>query len=1234
MRTVFDLFPLQTPSKDRGIGRYTRALLDEMIRQADGDELFLLAYPYYKENAEELRQRYIRCGDNVRYLPYSSSPVWREGKYAAQEIAIAKNLGQFAHLTLQPDYVVIPSLFEGWQQPGVTAYPPQTPVPYRNAVICYDLIPHLFQDKFLEKNKPYQEWYLDRIRQYQRFDTIFAISESTKNDLVTSLKIDAGKIVNISSAIDPMFAPQHYSDYEKTRVLQQFGVTKPFIFCLGNVEYHKNVDSLVEAYATLPAEIRRKYQLVLTKINDNKVDFLTTKYPHLQADMVVLGQITDTELLALYNLCTVFVLPSRYEGFGLPALEAMACGTAVLAGNNSSIPEVTGRTDNLFDSNSIPSIQERLTRALTDEIWRNDLKRYGLLRATHFSWQQTAAKVWETLRRSSPAGSSSVTASPQNKPLEKVAFVSPLPPQASGIADYSADLLPHLGKHFDLDLFVEPADTAVPASLTRSFEVLPAASLIQKQKDYATVVYQFGNSNFHVHMVRLLQEFPGVVVLHDFFLSNLGYVEEVWNQIPHRLRDQADSSHGIRGAISVVRDGMDLSREKWPMNWDIIESASAVVVHSEFARQLLLRFSHQRWQPKLHVIPQIRTIPPEVNSNERQLARQKIGAQDDEFLITSFGYVSDTKMSLEVISAFENMEQGDSKTKLVLVGELAGSEYGKKITQALDSSPVKNQITVTGFVSPELYQTYLAASDLAIQLRTTSRGETSRAVLDCLAYGVPVVINSDGTLADYPDEIVVRLADPPSVEHLTETLKLWTMDKAICHEKGAKGREWFIEHHSPERIASLYAAVIQQSIDTDERRFLAPSFRAIKTADLQQERILDAARHAADIRNLRRAGHRLLVDVTDIAVKDWNGGIQRVVKSICTQLLKDQFRTVEVEVVRLVDGELRRAARFTENLCQLPTNSLGDERKLKIFPGDNFLMMDAPWNQYPQFLPTFAEIRSKGGKITTVLHDLIPVNFPEVCHQVVLDVFEDWLHLAIQESDHFITVSRAVMDDLNTYLTKTFSHTNHRINVDHFHLGADIPADPTDTSVRQELVDFVNRNKVFFLMVGTLEPRKGHALALEAMTRVWEEGNDVGLLFLGRPGWNIDGLLRQMAYLNREEPRFHHFENVTDGEISFGYRYATGLLALSLSEGFGLPVVEAAMRGVPVIASDIPVFKEKCGEGTLFVDQNQPDQIARAILRMSKYTEAERAAACRGVKVITWDESAKLLLERIHSFSN
>ncbi|MDJ0449877.1 glycosyltransferase family 1 protein [Methylocystis sp. JR02] len=350
---------------------------------------------------------------------------------------------------------------------------------------------------------------------------------------------------------------------------------------------------------------------------------------------------------------------------------------------------------------------------------------------------------------------------------------------------------------------------------------------------------------------------------------------------------------------------------------------------------------------------------------------------------------------------------------------------------------------------------------------------------------------------------------------------------------------------------------------------------------------------------------RLLIDVTGTVKRDAGTGIQRVVKEVARACHSGASFDIPAFAVRSENGKLYTANAFTAALGGAET---GDDVEVAIAPGDRFLMLSDSWNAFEELTRTtggttgapegarsvFERIRANGGEIVTCIFDLIPELYPHACHEVTVPRYRAWLRKALLESDAFLAISRTVAEELADYVAAKGLPHRPGLKIGWFQCGADLAAPPTATP-REKIVAAVAGDAPAFLMVGTIEPRKGHRIALQAFDALWRSGVDLRLIVVGRRGWFEEAIAAGMGSHPEFGRRLFWFSDVDDGELSYLYRHARALLLPSYAEGFGLPIVEAAQHGRPAICSDIPVFREVGGDGAIYFRVNDPDALAEAM---------------------------------------
>ena len=230
----------------------------------------------------------------------------------------------------------------------------------------------------------------------RRASALACISEATRAELVQRFPAAAHKALAIPLAADPAFGEPRESD---ARVVADHGITKPFVLCASTLEPRKNLPRLIEAFAGLPDDLRDGFELVLAGARGWQ-EAETFEAVSAHADLVrTLGYVEEDDLRALYRQAAVFAFPSLGEGFGLPVLEAMVAGTAVLTSERAVLREVAGEAARYANPLDVGSIRTRLAELLGDPVERRRLAARGQQRAATFSWSRTARETLQAVER-------------------------------------------------------------------------------------------------------------------------------------------------------------------------------------------------------------------------------------------------------------------------------------------------------------------------------------------------------------------------------------------------------------------------------------------------------------------------------------------------------------------------------------------------------------------------------------------------------------------------------------------------------------------------------------------------------------------------------------------------------------------------------------------------------------------------------------------------------------------
>lgn len=352
-----------------GIGRYVINLSGAITPGLDeGDRLFVLRDPTRSSvmgltASEGHRTRVV----NVPLTPFSIRQQW----------VVPRVLNSLGADVYHCSYYLMPY----W-----------TGVP--TVLTVYDLIPLLFPRHSSAKARLLFRW-LTALA-LRTAASVVAISHSTRRDLLGVLRVPPQKVTVVPLAAGPGFRPQLAAEVARVRL--RYALPVDYVLYLGSNKPHKNLVRLVAAWAQLQPQ---PFPLVVAGAWDPRHQRPRECAQTLGLDDEIrwLGRVPDSDLPALYTGAIAFVFPSLYEGFGLPVLEAMACGTPVACSNSSSLPEVSGDAAVAFDPTSVRAIADGLAGVLASADLRAELRERGLRQATRFSWERAARETIEAYRR-------------------------------------------------------------------------------------------------------------------------------------------------------------------------------------------------------------------------------------------------------------------------------------------------------------------------------------------------------------------------------------------------------------------------------------------------------------------------------------------------------------------------------------------------------------------------------------------------------------------------------------------------------------------------------------------------------------------------------------------------------------------------------------------------------------------------------------------------------------------
>ncbi len=381
----------------------------------------------------------------------------------------------------------------------------------------------------------------------------------------------------------------------------------------------------------------------------------------------------------------------------------------------------------------------------------------------------------------------------------KLAYVSPLPPERSGIAEFSIELLPELANYYDIDVILAQHKLIAPW-VSANCGIKSVNYFLQNAHLYDRVIYHFGNSPFHQHMFGLLAQVPGIVVLHDFCLGDIYHYLEAKAIIPHALSKAVYLSQGYEALSERFQEGrLGEVVNQYPCNIELLQQAHNVIVHSQHSLQLAKQWYSHKFSEDWAVVPLLRSPDSGI---DRIRARKLLGLPSDQFIVCSFGILGATKLNHLLLDAWLNSQLAQN-CMLLFVGATQEDEYCKQLSLTIENSGLAKNIRITGWVEMATFKNYLAAADIAVQFRAFSRGETSGAVLDCMSHSLPTIVNAYGSFAELPTDAVWMLPETFEQSQLVMALETLCQDREKRNSLGNRAQKTIQLHHAPSVCARL-----------------------------------------------------------------------------------------------------------------------------------------------------------------------------------------------------------------------------------------------------------------------------------------------------------------------------------------------------------------------------------------------------------------------------------------------
>lgn len=384
---------------------------------------------------------------------------------------------------------------------------------------------------------------------------------------------------------------------------------------------------------------------------------------------------------------------------------------------------------------------------------------------------------------------------------------------------------------------------------------------------------------------------------------------------------------------------------------------------------------------------------------------------------------------------------------------------------------------------------------------------------------------------------------------------------------------------------------------------------------------------------------RVYIDVSNLICVNFITGIQRVVREVVTRLLE----TPKLEIVLLSSTKGQFYFDILDNEKFLEYFVHGKGEKSQIFDGRRcqlddieagaiFFDIDSVWNAHLRRSAILPELKKNGVKVAVYVYDIIPITYPQYCHENTTFFFMNYLASFLQYADIMIVSAESTREQIDK-LTDQLGLPRKKIFVSW--LGADFTAKSDQGDIVEKEVKNIVKQGKYILCIGTIEPRKNHKLLLDAYDEKLANMG-INLVFAGKIGWNVEELHQRILEHSKYGHGLYHLSGLNDASIDYLYRNAYVVAFPTFEEGFGLPVIEAIQRNSVLIASDIPVLREVGGEYCDYFDPNSPTSL---IALIEKYLNKPEVYQGKKEKLkeyvpVTWEQVADSVTKSLLTLKN
>jgi len=657
------------------------------------------------------------------------------------------NYIQNKNLAEKPDFLILSLYLD-----EVCAVFPEREFIHQDLLLYYDSIPFLYHERYGRMEGFFDHFYLPHTASVFEADKVFTISKTVANDLHLYFGVLKDKIYNIDGASIPRNTQEP--------VMPKGWKYKPgeFVLMPTGQELRKNNDRAVEAFEMFVNERDSEIPLFITShFSDEGRNYLKGKSSRVNFT----GNVSDAELLWLYQNCKFVLFPSEYEGLGLPILEAVEQDKAIACSNISVFKEMSQTAFHYFDPIDTNSIKEALLEV--DANTSVDSKLYDMVKR-NYTWKNTAKRFIDGL------------ISEQNPPIIKKKKIAIFAPDVSGFSAIGKDvgeLHAIYSQYFDVEYYFDKG----PNHRELRPNILKYAAPCFEAKDfqegdevkYEALIYHIGNSEYHLNITRAALRYPGYAILHDtnlgglyYNLVDLGYITKQRYDLEEKLDTMI--------AAKTKKDS-----DKGSFLASVLNNQLGIVVHSEYAKQAV-KAKLLSSKKVVHLELPFSTPPfPEI------LASNAAGKKPT---IAFAGIIAPIK-GLDIMEQIA-MNTQFSECQINIFGFSVGN------SDQLNKLRAFPNVRVITNPSDFEFQNLLIKSDIMVNVRMAYKGETSGSTLSHMRYGGASIIRKFGWFDELPNDVVVKVDDPSAT---LVALRKLVLEPAVLKKVQKNALEFMQTHH-------------------------------------------------------------------------------------------------------------------------------------------------------------------------------------------------------------------------------------------------------------------------------------------------------------------------------------------------------------------------------------------------------------------------------------------------------